>query len=128
MIKEGVIMVLHILEGIFSICKIKDVRNINWDSKYIFLGKTDDEISLVCDAREVPSNATDIDNDWKGFRVAGELEFSLIGIIAKISAILSDNNISIFVVSTYNTDYIFVKSKDFDCAINILIVNGYTFI
>ena len=54
------------------------------------------------------------------------LDFSLIGILSKLSGILADNKIGIFVVSTYNTDYILVKEKDFEHALNVLASAGYT--
>ena len=65
------------------------------------------------------------DDGWKGFRIEGVLDFSLIGILSKISAILAENKVGIFAVSTYNTDYIFVKEENFDKAINALKDNGY---
>ncbi len=48
---------------------------------------------------------------WKAFRIQGVLDFSLIGILAKIATVLADNGISIFAVSTYNTDYVLIKKK-----------------
>ena len=54
------------------------------------------------------------DDGWKAFRIQGVLDFSLIGILAKIAAALADNGISIFAVSTYNTDYVLIKSKEGD--------------
>lgn len=56
------------------------------------------------------------------------LDFSIIGILSKITAVLAENNIGIFAVSTYNTDYILVKSENFDKAASVLKSNGYTFV
>ena len=53
------------------------------------------------------------------------LDFSLIGILSKISGILADNKIGIFAVSTYNTDYILVKKENFDRAMQVLAEAGY---
>ena len=61
-------------------------------------------------------------------RIEDTLDFSLIGILAKISAILADNKIGIFVVSTYNTDYILTKAENFEKAISLLSDNGYEII
>ena len=61
-------------------------------------------------------------------RVTGTLDFSLIGIISKISEVLAENRIGIFVISTYNTDYILVKKEQLDSAVNALGKNGYIFI
>ena len=64
----------------------------------------------------------------RGFRIQGVLDFSLIGILSKISGILADNKIGIFAVSTYNTDYILVKSENFGRAIDALRKEGYTIV
>ena len=53
------------------------------------------------------------------------LDFSLIGILSKLSTILAENNIGIFAVSTYNTDYILVKDESFDRAMDVLAAAGY---
>ena len=95
------------------------------DIDFCFTGKTDEEISLVCKTEDVPENTLERDDGWKGFRITGVLDFSLIGILSKISSILAENKIGIFAVSTYNTDYIFVKEENFDKAINALIDSGY---
>ena len=92
---------------------------------FCFTAKTDEEISLVCKTEDVPEKTLVRDDGWKGFRIEGVLDFSLIGILSKISAILAENKVGIFAVSTYNTDYIFVKEENFDKAINALKDNGY---
>ena len=61
---------------------------------------------LVCMTEHVPDNVTERDDGWKAFRIEGVLDFSLIGILSKISALLAENEIGIFAISTYNTDYI----------------------
>ena len=66
------------------------------------------------------------DDGWKGFRIQGPLDFSLIGILSKISGILADHKIGIFTVSTYNTDYILVKEENFEHALEVLSSEGYT--
>ena len=98
----------------FSVCKIKDTHNIDFTRTFVFLSKTDEELSLVCESVYVPPDAIAVEDGWKAFRIAGILDFGLIGIIANITKILAEAEISVFVVSTYNTDYIFLKSKDFD--------------
>lgn len=109
----------------FSICKLKDLSEIEFNDEFYFIGKTDKEISLVCLTESVPKNILEKEESWKGFRIEGILEFSLVGILSKISRILADSKIGIFAVSTYNTDYIFVKKHDFDKAILLLKENGY---
>lgn len=84
-----------------------------FESEYSFIGKTDEEKSLVCITDEVPANVIQRDDGWKAFRIQGVLDFSLIGILAKIAAALADNGISIFAVSTYNTDYVLMKRENY---------------
>lgn len=112
----------------FSVCKVKDYSTVDLKSEYCFIGKTDNEKSLVCLTENVPGNATACDRDWYAFRIEGTLDFSLIGILAKISSWLAEKNIGIFAVSTYNTDYIFVKEKNFRKALDVLADNGYEII
>ena len=76
----------------------------------------------------MPANTTSRDDGWKGFRIEGVLDFSLIGILSKLSGILAENKIGIFAVSTYNTDYILVKKENFERALNVLAQEGYEII
>ena len=110
----------------FSVCQVEDYSFVNLDSEYSFIGKTDEEKSLVCITSEVPQNVIQRDDGWKAFRLQGVLNFSLIGILSKIAAILAD--ISIFAVSTYNTDYILIKKENYEKAIRTLINAGYEII
>lgn len=118
-------MILECIDGEFSVCQTKDLSAVNLDAEYLFIGKTDEELSVVCRKADVPKNYIRIEDGWHGFRVSGELDFSLVGILSGISAVLAENKISIFAVSTYNTDYVFVKSADFEAALNALAENGY---
>lgn len=121
-------MEIKIIEQDFSVCKVYDLSQINYSDKFCFIGKTDEELSLVCSTKSVPKNAVECDNGWRGFRIEGQLDFSLIGILSKISTLLAENKIGIFAVSTYNTDYIFTKEENFEKAINVLRDNGYKII
>lgn len=125
-------MKLKILPYELSVCKLNPNNSLNVDFLYTldfyFLAKTDAEISIVCKTADVPSDAVARDNGWCGFYFEETLDFSLIGVLAKISAVLSENNVGIFAVSTYNTDYILVKSENFDRAVSVLKSNGYTFL
>ena len=108
-----------------SVCKVADVSSVDLSGDFYFVGKTDEEISLVCKTSCVPSDTTARDDGWKGFRIVGVLDFSLIGILSKISSILAENKIGIFAVSTYNTDYILVKEENFERALEVLAEEGY---
>lgn len=112
----------------FSVCQVEDYSLVNLNSKYSFIGKTDEEKSLVCITDEVPANVIQRDDGWKAFRIQGVLDFSLIGILAKIAAALADNGISIFAVSTYNTDYVLMKKENYQKALDVLKALGYMII
>lgn len=109
----------------FSVCQVEDYSCVNLESKYCFIGKTDEERSLVCATGEVPSNTIKRDDGWKAFCIRGVLDFSLIGILSEIATVFANNDISIFAVSTYNTDYILVKSGDYLRGLEILKSAGY---
>lgn len=118
-------MKLKRLEYDLTVCKVSDITDIDLGNEFFFIGKTDEEISLVCKTDDTPVATTERDDGWKGFRIEGVLDFSLIGILSKISGILADNKIGIFAVSTYNTDYILVKKENFDKALAVLSEAGY---
>lgn len=118
-------MELKVLPYSFTVCKVSTINHIDLNTEFCFVGKTDDEISLVCKTEDAPTDTTERDDGWKGFRIEGVLDFSLIGILSKISSILAENKIGIFAVSTFNTDYIFVKSENFDRAMSALKKKGY---
>lgn len=109
----------------FSVCQVEDYSCVNLESEYCFIGKTDEERSLVCATGEVPSNTIKRDDGWKAFCIRGVLDFSLIGILSEIATVFANNDISIFAVSTYNTDYFLVKSGDYLRGLEILKSAGY---
>lgn len=110
----------------FSVCKVRDYSLVNVEGEYVFIGKTDEEKSLVCITEDVPPNTIQRDDGWMGFRIQGVSDFSLVGILSGISAVLAGHGISIFAVSTYNTDYIFIKEENYQKALDILMTSGYT--
>lgn len=125
---KGTTMEIKKIHQEFSVCQVEDYSFVNLDSEYSFIGKTDEEKSLVCLTSEVPPNVIRRDDGWKALRIQGVLEFSLIGILSKIAAILADHNIPIFAVSTYNTDYLLIKKENYEKAIQALEAAGYKII
>ena len=111
-----------------TVCKVASLADVELDSEFFFLGKTDEELSLVCRTEDVPAATVVRDDGWKGFRIEGVLEFSMIGILSKLSGILAENEIGLFAVSTYNTDYILVKEANFAKALEVLAAEGYTIV
>jgi len=120
-----IIMELKKLNYDITVCKVASEFDINLNKEFYFIGKTDEECSLVCVTEDTPANTLEREDGWKGFRIQEMLDFSLIGILSKLSGILTDNEISIFAISTFNTDYIFVKKENFDRALKILSLAGY---
>lgn len=90
-----------------------------------FLGLTDNEISLVCETRTAPRDAVERDDGWKAFRVSGTLDLSLVGVLRGIADVLADIGVPVFVVSTYDTDYVLVKEGPLDRALDALSAAGY---
>ena len=121
-------MNLETLPGKYTVCKVSMMQDIYLGMEFCFIGKTGDEISLVCRTQDTPRNVTEREDGWKGFRVAGTLDFSLSGILSKLSGILAENGIALFAVSTYNTDYILVREYDFEKAVTALKAAGYRFV
>ena len=118
-------MKLKTLPFDLTVCKVEDVSSLDLAAELYFFARTDEELSLVCKTSDVPAVTTERDDGWKGFRIEGVLDFSLIGILSKISSILAENRIGIFAVSTYNTDYILVKKENFERALSVLAEAGY---
>ena len=119
-------MELKRIEYDFTVCKVASEQDLILGKDFYFTGKTDEEISLVCITNDVPAKTTERDDGWKAFRIQGVLDFSLIGILSKISTILAENKIGIFAISTFNTDYILTKSENFERAIGLLQSKGYS--
>lgn len=112
----------------FSVCKVKDCSLVDINAEYCFIGKTDEELSLVCITENAPQNTTDREDGWKAFRVVGVLDFSLVGILAEISRILAENKIAMFAISTFNTDYVLTKAENYEKALRVLGAAGYEII
>ena len=119
-------MVIKPLDPELSVCKLTDVSQLDLSQDFYFIGKTDEELSLVCRTEDAPGKTIERDDGWRGFRIQGVLDFSLIGILSRLSGILADHGIGIFAVSTFNTDYILVKEENLERALAVLASEGYT--
>ena len=118
-------MKLKALPHALTVCRLADASELDLKKDFYFLARTDEELSLVCRTEDTPANTAARDDGWRAFRIEGVLDFSLIGILSTISAILAENKIGIFAVSTYNTDYILVKEQNFERALQVLAEAGY---
>jgi hypothetical protein len=121
-------MEIQRIDEMFSVCKVKDYSLINLSDAFLFIGKTNEEHSLVCLTSSVPSNTIQRDDGWKAMRIQGVLDFSLIGILSRISTVLAEHKIGIFAISTYNTDYILVRECNYEAALKALETAGYKII
>ena len=118
-------MDIKVIDKEFAVGKINDVTEVNFNDEFCFVGKTDEELSLVCSSEFVPKNTIVCDSGWRAFRIEGILDFSLTGILARAADILANAQIPIFAVSTYNTDYILIKNEFFQKALDVLKENNY---
>lgn len=119
-------MELERLPHRLSVCKVARLEQIDLNAGFYFLGKTGEELSLVCRTEDAPVRTLARDDGWRGFRIRGTLDFSLIGILAKLTGLLAEREIGLFAVSTYNTDYVLVKEENFERAASVLSAGGYT--
>lgn len=119
-------IILEPLEEDLTVCKVEDYSQVDPDRPFCFIGCTDRERSLVCRTSDVPSNTIAREDGWRAFRVAGSMEFSLVGILSGISGVLAEAGVSIFAVSTFDTDYVLTKRDSFEKALRSLEGAGYT--
>ena len=109
---------------IHSLPRESDIPSAVLSSDLYFIGKTADEISIVCES-QIELDSEEQEPGWQALEVLGPLGFSLSGILSNISGVLASANISIFAISTFETDYIMVKSLHMDDAIKALKKDGY---
>lgn len=110
----------------FSVCKVSNYEQVDLSKEYCFIGKTEEENSLVCISEDVPEHTIQREDGWKAFRVEGVLEFSMVGILANIATLLANYQIPIFVISTFQTDYLLVKQAYEAKALELLQQDGWT--
>ena len=119
-------MKIQALTERFSICQMNSEVPIDLSRPFTFAARTDEELSLVCPTADIPEDTVKREDGWRAFRIQGTLDFSLIGILSRISGILAEEKVGIFAVSTYNTDYILTKEEHFRDALDALRRNGYS--
>ena len=122
-------LVLSVLFETFTIHKFSTNVSIPEEilkSNYYSVSKTENELSLVC-SEVIEVQSLQSSKGWKCIKVAGQLDFNLTGILASISDILAKEKISIFPISTFDTDYILVRTQDLSSARTTLRQAGYKF-
>jgi len=117
---------LEALPDTFAVCRLDASAEIpDWASGEVAsITRTPDELSIVCRQENVPEDIT-CESGWRCLRVAGPLEFSMVGVIASLTGTLAASNISVFVISTFDTDLVLVKQVDLDAAIESLASAGH---
>ncbi|MBS7526040.1 ACT domain-containing protein [Fusibacter paucivorans] len=117
---------LKLMSEPLSVCRLDTNSELPvWALKdpFFSITKTADELSVVCSQSSVPEGIL-CETDWCSLKVMGPLDFSLIGILSKISDVLAKASISIFAVSTYDTDYIMLKATNLEAAVAALSHDG----
>lgn len=120
---------LTVLEDIFTIHRFPPnhgIPNQIYEGGFYSISKTEEELSIVCSST-TPMSSEKSETGWSCMKVVGPLDFSLTGILANISKVLAEAEISIFAISTFDTDYILIKSEKQPFAQKALLVAGYTF-
>jgi hypothetical protein len=117
-------IILQTYEDLLAVCRLLPIKSLpSWVSfktdKFISITQTDDELSIVCDQTLVPADIK-AEKNWRMIRIKGQLDFALVGILKKVISPLSDQGISIYTISTFDTDYILIKDEQFDKAIELL--------
>ncbi|WP_337020069.1 ACT domain-containing protein [Oceanobacillus massiliensis] len=126
-------MILKILDSTFSVIKFQAAETLPlWalSADTFSITRTEEELSIVCPSESLPKDQAfqEIEKDWKCIKVEGVLDFSLTGILSSFAAPLAENKISIFAISTFNTDYLLIKSHSIEKAKVVLESEGNTFI
>jgi hypothetical protein len=121
-------MALLILDGTFAICRLEaDAAIPAWATagQFFSITRTADELSIVCRQDAVPEGVN-CEWGWRCLRVAGTMPFSIIGVLASLTAPLAEAGISVFALSTFDTDYLLVKDGDFEKVITTLQQAGHS--
>jgi hypothetical protein len=118
---------LTILQDTFAICRLPpDAPIPTWTSRgpLVSVTRTPDELSLVCLQASVPEGVH-CERDWRCLRIEGPLDFALVGVLVSLLSPLAEAGISIFAVSTFDTDYLLVRQPDLSRALEALRQNGH---
>jgi hypothetical protein len=116
------------VDGVFAVCRLEpDAPIPAWatNGKFFSITRTADEHSIVCPQDAVPDKVK-CERGWHCLRMAGTIPFSAVGVLASLTMPLAEAGIGIFVISTFDTDYLLVKEKDLGTALDTLRQHGHT--
>ncbi len=120
-------LTLQVLPGMFSVCRLDPVASIpSWalSGAFFSITHTDNEVSIVCLQEVVPAGIP-CESGWRCLKVKGPLDFSLIGVLASLAVPLMEAGISLFAVSTFDTDYLLVRAERLEDAVEALRCAGH---
>lgn len=123
-------LTLTVLEGSYGIHRFAPdavVPDTIQESRFYSVTRTDEELSIVCEAT-IDLYALKSETDWRVIKIVGPLNFSLTGILAAIAKVLAGVKISIFALSTFDTDYILVRNDNLEKTREVLQLAGHRFI
>ncbi len=115
------------LPGTFAVCRLEPGAAIpSWAATGTFFSitRTTEELSIVCDQSVLPEGVR-CERDWRCLKLAGPIPFSTVGVLASLVTPLADAGISVFAISTFDTDYLLVKEECFDRAVAALRQAGH---
>ena len=126
-------MLLHqlklvLLDNTFAISKLPPSSSVPaWAAggPLVSITRTPEELSVVCLQHVVPDGQV-CERGWRGLRVEGPLDFYAVGVLASLVSPLANAGISVFVVSTFDTDYLLVKEESFKTAVEVLRQHGHS--
>jgi hypothetical protein len=121
-------LALVALPGAFAVCRLApDAPVPGWAATAPFLSvtRTADELSVVCPEGAVPDGVR-CERGWQCLRVAGTLDFALVGVLAALLEPLAAAGISVFALSTFDTDYLLVRQGELGRAVEALRAAGHT--
>ena len=118
-------MRLEVVEGEFTVSKVSGMHEVNLLAPWLFVGRTDAETSVVCLSAHAPVHCLAREDGWRVFRVAGQMDFGLTGVLAALATVLAQASVSIFALSTFDTDYILVKKENLSKALEALASAGH---
>jgi hypothetical protein len=125
----GTPLELQALSARFAVVRLPAGAGLPWwaarGGEFLSLTRTPSETSVVCEEQFVPAESQ-AEHGFRALRVKGPLAFHLTGILATLAAPLSDAGVPIFVVSTFDTDYVLVRERNFGTAVATLKQAGHS--
>jgi hypothetical protein len=117
---------LILLPDPYAVCRLPpDAETPSWaGGAFVSITRTAQELSVVCRADAVPAGVRH-EGGWRGLRVAGTLDFALVGVLASLLGPLAAAGVSVFVVSTFDTDYVLVRGQQLPEALAALSAAGH---